>query len=248
MHGRERRIVAGLLLGVLLCSRAAAQAAASAPPALSASAVRAAIEAVRRDPLLSGRGSERVLRFKRDEPASAPKAEAANMQWWLDLMESLSAGLRVAVWLVAAGLLVWALLRLRDWLLARERAQAPHMAAPTHVGSLDIRPESLPDDVGAEARTLWQRGEARAALSLLYRGALSRLVHAHGVKIRAASTEGECLLLAGQRLSLEAQAFLELLVRSWQSVAYARRAPQTADMERLCAGFAVEFERSGGRP
>ena len=49
--------------------------------------------------------------------------------------------------------------------------------APTHVRDLDIRPESLPDDIGAAARALWDRGEHRAALALLYRGLLSRLAH-----------------------------------------------------------------------
>ena len=50
--------------------------------------------------------------------------------------------------------------------------------APTHVRDLDIRPETLPADIGAAARQLWERGEQRAALALLYRGMLSRLVRA----------------------------------------------------------------------
>lgn len=108
---------------------------------------------------------------------------------------------------------------------------------PTHVGSLDIRPESLPADIGAAARALWQRGEGRAALSLLYRGALSRLVHGHGVPIRAASTESECLALAATRLAPAAHAFLAQLIAGWQAVAYARRELSPEDFERLCAGF-----------
>ena len=76
-----------------------------------------------------------------------------------------------------------------------------------------------------------------AHLSLLYRGALSRLVHGHGVPIRAASTESECLTLAATRLAPPAQRFLAQLVAGWQGVAYARRALAPEDFEQLCADF-----------
>jgi len=105
------------------------------------------------------------------------------------------------------------------------------------VGSLDIRPESLPDDVGNAAAALWQRGQHRPALSLLYRGALSRLVHAHGVPVRAASTEGECVALAAGRLQPQAQAFFVRLVDAWQLAAYGGRLPSTAQVLAICGEF-----------
>ena len=84
----------------------------------------------------------------------------------------------------------------------RASARAPRgddaFVAPTHVRDLDIRPESLPDDIGAAARALWDRGEHRAALALLYRGLLSRLAHVHRLPIRDSSTEGDCLALAAR--------------------------------------------------
>ena len=52
---------------------------------------------------------------------------------------------------------------------------------------------------------LWERGEHRAALALLYRGLLSRLVHAHQVPIRDSSTEGDCLALAARHCEPDAQ-------------------------------------------
>ncbi|WP_282824454.1 DUF4129 domain-containing protein [Pelomonas sp. V22] len=246
-----------LLSAALLCAQGAAAqpaeqsagqaaAAASTPPALSASAVQAAIEAVRADPLLPGMEKERVLRFK--EEARKDKPKDPNLDWWLDLLASLSGGMRVAVWLIGAALLIWVLLRLRDWLVARRRGPVLAELPPTHVGSLDIRPESLPADIGAAARALWQRGEMRAALSLLYRGALSRLVHAHGVAIRAASTESDCLALAQQRLAAEPQAYLRQLIAGWQAVAYARRELPAEELEQLCASFDARLSAQGARP
>ena len=78
--------------------------------------------------------------------------------------------------------------------------------------ALDIRPASLPDDIGAAALALCQRGELRAALSLLYRGGLSRLVHQHRAAIGAASTEGECVRIAEALLPVEASGYFRALV------------------------------------
>jgi len=220
---------------------AAAGAAAAEPPAMSASAVMAAASAVEADPLMPGKEKTKTLRFKRDESEDKKKPSEEDGRWLKNLLESFSFGMRVAMWLVGAALLIWVLLRLRDWVKGQSGDTELPEQPPTHVGTLDIRPESLPADIGAAARALWQKGQERAALSLLYRGALSRLVHGHGVPIRAASTESECLALAAKRLAAAPQAFLVQLVSGWQTVAYAQRQLPAESMEALCQGFDVQL-------
>ncbi|WP_431286320.1 DUF4129 domain-containing protein [Roseateles chitinivorans] len=237
MRSREL-LLAGLILagaGV----RAQPVPAQPAASAIDAEAVWAAEKAVQADPLWAGKEKKQVLRFKKskDEDKAVKKEASSDFGWWVDLIKNLSAGLRLAFWLVGAALLIWVLLRLRDWLQGHEGGRALKATPPTHVGSLDIRPESLPDDIGAAARALWQRGEQRAALSLLYRGALSRLVHTHGVPIRAASTERESLVLAAPRMSPGALDYLSRLVSGWQAVAYAQRLLPADRFEALCADF-----------
>ncbi|HWI10757.1 MAG TPA: DUF4129 domain-containing protein, partial [Burkholderiaceae bacterium] len=73
------------------------------------------------------------------------------------------------------------------------------------------------------------------------RGALSRLVHRHGVAIRAASTEGECVRLAQRALPAEAGAFFERLVQVWQTEVYAGRAAEGAALAALCDAFDRHF-------
>lgn len=233
------RSLEALVLAAAL-SLAGASAGAAEPPAMSASAVRAAASAVAADPLLPGMEKTKTLRLKPDADKKKPK-DKDDVQWWLDLLGSLSAGMRVAMWLGGAGLLIWVLLRLRDWLGTSAGRGALPALAPTHVGTLDIRPESLPADIGGAARALLGRGEERAALSLLYRGALSRLVHGHGVPIRAASTERDCLALAATRLAPPSQAFLAQLVAGWQAVAYAGRQLPPESLEQLCQGFDTQL-------
>ncbi len=234
-----RLLDARILAAALLLAVAHAGAEPEAPAvsaATSASAVRAAASAVEADPLLPGTEKTKTLRFKSEDDGKKQLSKD-DTKWWMDLLGSLSTGMRVAVWLGGAGLLIWVLLRLRDWLGGPSGAAPLAALPPTHVGTLDIRPESLPANIGAAARALAARGEERAALSLLYRGALSRLVHGHGVPIRAASTESECLTLAAPRLASASQAFLAQLVAGWQTVAYARRHLAPESLEALCQGF-----------
>lgn len=236
-----------LLAGALLLGGAAALAQAPArPPAMSASAVEAAARTVEADPLLGHTEKSKTLRLKDKQHDKPP--DANELKWWMHLISNLSAGLRVALWLVMAALFIAALLRLRDWLKRRNAGPALAPLAPTHIGSLDIRPASLPDDIGGAAHALLQGRETRAALSLLYRGALSRLVHAHGVPIRAASTERECVALAAPHLAAGPHRFLAELVSAWQAVAYAHRTPPVEDLTRLCQAFDAALPAAGGPP
>jgi hypothetical protein len=119
---------------------------------------------------------------------------------------------------------------------------------PTHVRDLDIRPESLPDDVGGAALELWERGEHRAALALLYRGLLSRLAHVHAVPIRDSSTEGDCLALAATHLPATRAAYVERLIRVWQRAVYGNVEPTEEEFHFLGATFASALDMPAATP
>src|SRR5262249_52462398 len=114
--------------------------------------------------------------------------------------------------------------------------------APSFVRDLDIRPESLPPDIGAAAWALWERGEQRAALALLYRGLLSRLVHVHAVPIRDSSTEGDCLALATAHLRAERIGFVAKLIRTWQSAVYGGVTADSEVVRSLCTEFSAALD------
>ena len=79
----------------------------------------------------------------------------------------------------------------------------------------------------------------REALSLLYRGALSDLVHRRGVELLASHTELEALQLAAKRVDPDRSAYLQTLVRTWRECAYSRRAPGRTEVESLADGYRV---------
>ena len=204
----------------------------------TAAQVDAAMRRLRQDPNLVSTTRIHALRWvaSTDEPRAA---DPSWLRWIVNLFDWLAESGRLIVWIVCAvvvGLLGVYVLRLaRD----RQRTQsAPTVSAPTHVRDLDIRPETLPADIGAAARNLWEQAQHRAALSLLYRGLLSRLAHAHSVPIRHSTTEGESVELAGRYLDAGATGYVAQLVRVWQRAVYRGEEPTTEAVMSLCAGFA----------
>jgi hypothetical protein len=158
--------------------------------------------------------------------------------WLFELARWLAEGGRAIVWLLGAVLLAVLVVTARRWLAVHGATADPRAARlPSHVRELDIRPESLPADIGAAVRELWLAGERRAALSLLYRGTLSRLVHSYEVAIGDASTEGDCVRLARAALPAPRSDFVAALVTAWQLAVYGDRPLATERVLGLCADF-----------
>jgi hypothetical protein len=194
-----------------------------------------------------------LLRWKETEPATDEPWwwEWANAiaRWFRGLFDWLAASGRYLVWVLGA--LLAALLALYVARLVRTGGlpSVPQsFVAPSHVRDLDIRPESLPHDVGSAALALWERGEQRAALALLYRGLLSRLVHVHAVPIRASSTEGECLALARPRLGEPSARYAARLVETWAAAVYGGLTPDGGAVRALCREFGVALDGGAAAP
>lgn len=234
-----RELARGLLVAAALVAGAGAHADEPAPPA-SADQVQQVVQAMKADPTLNGKHLEHRLRWKPRESTDRPSPETPH--WLRALVRWVAEAGRGVVWVLAA--VAVALFAVFAWRWASVRSDALRARTglrPSHVNELDIRPESLPADIADAARALCRRGELRAALSLLYRGALSRLVHDHQVPIRAASTEGECVRLAARVLPAADAGYFERLVAAWQTEVYAGRAADAAAVSALCDAFDAHF-------
>ena len=248
----RRDALAALVLaaGVALAVTSRAQALTAAPTAtasvtnapggsarLDVHRVEAAASAVRADPDLGGVKKQSTWRFRDSAPADRP-TPSAPLPWLVALARWLAESGRVVMWLLGAVALAVLVVTARRWLAVHGDAIGTRGARlPSHVRELDIRPESLPADIGAAVRELWLAGDRRAALSLLYRGALSRLVHSYEVAIGDASTEGDCVRLARAALPAPRGDFFTALVDAWQLAVYGGRPLATEHILRLCADF-----------
>ena len=159
--------------------------------------------------------------------------ERRDLSWLGALGQALADGVRVLFWIAAAALLAYAL-----WWAARllPRGAAPPAEPyrpPESLFGMALAPEKLPADVAAAAAALAAEGNLREALGLLYRGALSDLVHRRGVMLLASHTENEVLSLS----PAEKSEYMKELIGLWRRCAYGRHQPGRAEVERLAQDF-----------
>ena len=224
---------------VLLLAAVACGAQESATGAFTREEVDKAIVELKKDPNLARERTMSTLKWVKNEQDEKKKRDLSWLAWIGELFKWITQGGRFLFWgvlAVLAGLLLVYLWRVvRGWSAPEKSTR---ITAPSFVRDLDIRPESLPADIGTAARQLWDSGEHRAALALLYRGLLSRLVHVHRVPIKDSSTEGDCLALAGRHLKdEERKAYVASLVRLWQRAVYGGEDVATESVHALCDGF-----------
>jgi hypothetical protein len=211
---------------------------------VSAADVATAMQVVKRDPNISGEKKQRILRW-RSEP-DTDSTPSSWSQWWASIFEWIY---NLFVWIAdSSRLLAWLLVALLAGLLLvlvirvvrRFEPGVTHITSntPTHIQNLDIRPESLPDDIGTAALALWQQGGQRDALALLYRGMLSRLVNVHQVPIKSSSTEDECVQLSQPRLNSTRMTYVDVATRIWQQAVYGGQFASDATVTTLCTQFA----------
>lgn len=246
-----RSPVDALLLAALLaaaCSTAQAGADPSGVPAQTAPSaslgasitpddVQAAAAKLRADPNLGGTHKIRSLRWTRSR---APDQQQNPPPWIEGLFEYLGQTGSVLLWvagaIAAAVAVIWVYRTFKARIPAPGFLPGPGVA---RVGEMDIRPESLPADIGAAALALAEAGKTREALSLLYRGALSRAVHRFGVPIGESYTEGEALRAVDARLDPARASYFSDLVGVWRRAVYAGEALSSDPVRRLCLGFAA---------
>jgi hypothetical protein len=221
--------------------------------ALDEQEISDALEQVRADPNISSKRTLRTLKWVDGDKKPTSEESPGWLSWLVGLFAWLANMSRLLLWIGIVFVLGLLGLFLKRVLSGYERTSyAKPLDAPTHVREMDIRPESLPDDIGGAALQLWEGNDHRAALALLYRGLLSRLVHSHGVPIRESTTEADCLQLAVPRLHADTAEYTALLVRVWQHAVYGAKEPVADDVRKLCSRFSESFPLSaqptGGRP
>ena len=238
----------GVALVLLLAAAPAAPPAAAQEPAFDDAAIARAHERVRADPLLYGEKTIKTLRWREGAGQQTRASRPGWLAWVAGFFAWLGQSVRYVVWAAAIILALW-LLRYVFTSVPHARsgeADEPLMV-PTHVRDLDIRPASLPPDIGAAARAMWDAGQHRAALALLYRGLLSRLAHVHRVPIADYTTEGDCLTLSAAHLPAARQAYASRLVGVWQHAVYGHENVSALAIHELCDGFAPALDHPAAR-
>jgi hypothetical protein len=162
--------------------------------------------------------------------------------WLTTLAVILAKIIEFSLWLLIFAVIL-ALYYYREYwipVITRQPKSSPP-PAPEVLFGMDVRSDSLPDDLISAARQLWESGKARDALSLLYRGALVHLINQEQLELKHSHTEGDILSLSQLQLSETKQDFFGQLTRHWVRIAYAHQPPQDADMLYLLDHWTTDF-------
>lgn len=143
------------------------------------------------------------------------------------------------------GFIIWVIWRNRHLFKSGGLSRrAPRLPAQARVVmGMDVAPESLPPDIPTAALELWRVGRRQEAMSLLYRGSISKLITGNGIEIAESDTESDCL----RRVTAEAASYAGYfsgLTEAWMLLAYGRSAPADRIMEDLCARWPFQERRT----
>ena len=212
-------------------------AAAAEPPAKDASRE---IREVLADPEFGHKDT--VKRLKWVGPKwDAPKSQSKPFDWsWMEKLGRLLAeGARALAWIAAGAAILFALYYLARYMrlhgMGRVRQQRPDF-----LFGLDVRPESLPDDVAAAAERLAREARVREALSLLYRASLVRFMDG-GIEFLQGDTEGDCMRRVEAAETPRRKSYFRRLVTHWEVLAYGHHAVSAEAAVALARAWREQF-------
>ncbi|WP_404484652.1 DUF4129 domain-containing protein [Pseudomonas sp. HT11] len=253
-----------LLLAVGLMLQASPQVMAdesSSPKQLSTPAASQSIKTLLALPPFKNPETVTRYRFGEDQPAAKGTAHGdGKLPGWLQALldhlnsntfKHLGQGLEILLWSLLIGglaLLGW---HYRDGLQAfvsRRAISQPRVTkpVPTQLFGLELGIDTLPDDIASTAEHLWPT-QPRQALSLLYRGLLSHLLHDYNMPLKTADTEGQVLERVHQLQQPQLLVFSDELTRHWQNLAYGHRLPPLAAQQKLCSDWRALFKSDAGQ-
>ena len=206
---------------------------------LPAQESRAVIDAVMQNENLQQ--EEKVMRWRLIDDNQLPE-EQSNPAWFGTLATLFAIVIEYALWIaIAIGIIALYLYR-RHWLplLVREPEET-EVLRPDILFGMDLRKDSLPDDIVSAANKLWQAGNVRGALSLLYRCALAQLINHEALPLEHSHTEGDILKLSQPVLPEIRHTYLQQLTQSWVKVAYAHEFPADEKMTYLLEHWNSDF-------
>lgn len=201
--------------------------------------VRPAVDAVMAsDALRMTRESEVWRRIDQEDQKDEPNGPTTGLARILEPFARILSGVfEFGLWFLAGALIVWLGFHARRWLsvLAPVPAAAPASGRTVVLASDAIDNETLPADIPGEALRAFEAGDARTALSLLYRGSVHAAVDRHGLRLPESATERMCLDAVRAQTGAGFSAWFGRLVAAWVACAYAARTPDRDLVARLCA-------------
>ena len=241
-----------VVIGMYACDIAAAQQVADPTPVL----IKQRVEDLLSKPVFGTKRDGYTYNYRNWDEAEdkyePPDVDFSWIEWlvnwfeWLGWFASTVVwSFEVILWTLLIALVVLILVFHNRWLpYLRVKRPPPAVTLPSALFGKEAARDPLPDDIVGKAWERWQQGDARGCLSLLYRGALLRIILSRRIQLRDSATEEDCLREIIPLESPERATYFQSLTRWWQTTAYAARAPAQLQAEQLVAGWRQHFGES----
>lgn len=188
---------------------------------------------------------QKIMRWRYiDRDELIPEDDSESPKWLKSFSTLIAKIIEISLWLLITAAIIALYVFRKHWLpLLKARPIRNQSEQPEILFGMDIRSHSLPDDVLTTARTLWQAGKARDALSLLYRSALIQLINHEQLELKHSHTEGDILKLSQTELNATRQQYFQQLTKQWVQIAYAHQQPSKKEMLYLFEHWEQDFAK-----
>ncbi len=193
------------------------------------------ISGILSDPVFGHEETRKVWR-RINEEEKQEKSPGSDLEWLARLVQLIATIGEALLWFFVVLLIGWIVYLYPKWSVwfgLTRRTISKQYQPPETLFGLDVRPESLPEDIAKEVLQSYQDGQPRAALSLLYRATLVQLINHHHMEFQKGATEGECVEIVKQAQHRTGSYFLKL-THTWQAMAYNHQSPDLEEMRALC--------------
>lgn len=149
------------------------------------------------------------------------------------------------LWIIFISIIVYFLYRYREQLVKAAKNLAgikKKESLPDTIFGLDVKQESMPDDIVASAKRLWAEGQSRSAIALLLRSSLFNLINEYQCDFNQGDTENECCEKIEKLGVSSISQFMRSLILVWQQLAYAHKMPQKEKFDELCQHWEGVFK------
>jgi hypothetical protein len=211
---------------------------------LSSQVARQSAQAIVQAPPFKNMQTVNRWRWKQADQSetSEPATVRPHLPAWPQLLAKTVEILLWGLLLALASLLLW---HRREWLATLVRRLQPKRQQRPTASPLQqlarVADSVLPLDIAATAERLWP-SQPREALSLLYRGLLSRLQTDHQLLLRDADTENQVLAQIARLQHPALEDFSRRLTRHWQALAYGHRPVSLGQQQQLLADWRALFD------
>lgn len=196
---------------------------------------------------------KKVIKWIQTDKKKEKKEKSDNKGWSFSdflkpLVKLISILFESSLWVALGVAIITLMVTRHQWLpfIKRNEDKFNDYEAPEVMFGMDIRPQSLPNNIPETARQLWQENKHRQSLSLLYRGALANLVEKEQLLLKSSQTEGDIIKLTKQNLTPNKQLYFSQLTEQWKQIAYAHQLPEHSHMVQLFDCWQYNFINNNG--